>query len=625
MSTDRRFFVATVALALAGQTFCRAADFQAGIDAIYYSDSSGRTINYDFSSGSMDTNRVITIPSGAITARPASESAATFLWEPGEQWRDVSLIGGLYSLSVPQALPAVVPIPTAAITVDGSPDDWADVTPYIQDATADVWWAGVSGADVELLKLAYSPDYSKLYILLKLTENVNQGLCYRLFLDQDLNRGHSLQTVYEIDLAMSYVESPARWAAVCNGWRSNDAGDSYSINAHGVVGVWGPYLEASVDCAPFGLPAPLCVFGRTVWFGLPNPDLDSFTSSFETVDGYACLTADYTVASAPTTWQLAARIKDFVNPGFGDSSPYLHYFGPTLSGGGSSEQCALQPRLAAVWVTGDFQDTDLDQTLVIIARVEKHSDSGAYYWTWEPSYGGGVVLGELDPATTVVDLKMAVSSGGQKVDFYYRINSTSTLDSGTGWLPATSHTLPGGTGTMDGLPTITPAVGLETSFERAAPVYRFYNKLNGKHFFTIDRAEKNHILAMWPWVFDFEGTKFYTYAEDSQPGVLPVYRFYSEALGTHFYTISETEKNHLINDTPAKFFWAFEGPAYYAWPVGSQPDGAKPVYRFWSSAIGSHVYTTSTAERDKLLTTPASWFWTYEGIAFYVQARDVGS
>jgi hypothetical protein len=150
-----------------------------------------------------------------------------------------------------------------------------------------------------------------------------------------------------------------------------------------------------------------------------------------------------------------------------------------------------------------------------------------------------------------------------------------------------------------------------------APIYRFYNKLNGKHFYTIDPAEKNDVLAKWPWVFDFEGIKYYTLAQEGQAGTLPVYRFWSTVLGTHFYTIDEAEKNHLINDEPVKFFWTYEGPAFYAWPEGSQPADAKPVYRFWSDAIGSHVYTMSAAERDKLLVPPASYFWTYEGPAWY--------
>jgi len=150
-----------------------------------------------------------------------------------------------------------------------------------------------------------------------------------------------------------------------------------------------------------------------------------------------------------------------------------------------------------------------------------------------------------------------------------------------------------------------------------APMYRFYNKLNGKHFYTIDPAEKNNVVATWPWVFDFEGIKYYTLAQAGQAGTLPVYRFYSQTFASHFYTMSETERDHIINDTPAKFFWAFEGPAFYAWPEGSQPASAKAVYRFWSNTFGSHAYTISTGEREKLLVPPASYFWTYEGVAWY--------
>ena len=162
-----------------------------------------------------------------------------------------------------------------------------------------------------------------------------------------------------------------------------------------------------------------------------------------------------------------------------------------------------------------------------------------------------------------------------------------------------------------------PPVVQELTGMSMAPVYRFYNKLNGKHFYTINPTEKANVLAMWPWVFDFEGIKYYTPAEGGKPGTLPVYRLYSAALSTHVYTMSETEKNKLITDPRFQPFWTLEGVAFYAWPPGSQLADTKPVYRFWSDTFGSHVYTMSTAERDKLLVTPASWFWTYEGIAWY--------
>jgi len=40
-----------------------------------------------------------------------------------------------------------------------------------------------------------------------------------------------------------------------------------------------------------------------------------------------------------------------------------------------------------------------------------------------------------------------------------------------------------------------------------------------------------------------------------------------------------------------------------------------PVYRFWSPTLGSHFFTTSKGERDKLLNLLAQ-DWIYETIAW---------
>ena len=610
-----RVVVVLTAFAMAGPTGLIAADFQADLDALYYNDAAGRTLNWDLSTGTVDAHGVVTIPTNVYTVPPA-ETGVVLTWEPDGGLTTKSFSDGVYHMAVAAPTPGVPTIPTASITVDGVVTDWAGVDPYIQDPTGDVWWTGVpSGADVEYVKLAYSADSSKLYILYKLTESANTNVWYRFFVNKNIKDDEGGLGVFQIDLQY-YL---GQWHVVSQGYLT-DNDDSWYIltNDHGVVAVSGQYLEASVDTAAFGLPAKVLIFGRTMQSTSPYTDFDRFAPNFkETQAGAYLMGDDHITVAAPTTWKAAARFRGFANEAFGSTCPYIRFAGVRLSGG-SQDSSAVQPTAQAFWVTGDFDGTELDNALVIMAMIEKSSESGDYFWGWDPPSGGGVALTGLDPSTTVVDLKLEVTNNGQTVTFYYRTNSSSGLDAGT-WLTAVTKTLPAGTGTMYGAPTTSPHAGLDAGFNRTAPVYRLYNKLNGKHFFTIDRAEKNHALATWPWVFTDEGIKFYTHAEDSHPGAVPVYRFWSESLGTHFYTISESEKNHLVNDTPAKFFWVLEGPAFYAWPEGSQPTGATPVYRFWSSSIGSHVYTTSTAERDKLLATPASWFWTYEGVAFYTK------
>ena len=93
-----------------------------------------------------------------------------------------------------------------------------------------------------------------------------------------------------------------------------------------------------------------------------------------------------------------------------------------------------------------------------------------------------------------------------------------------------------------------------------------------------------------------------------------MYRFWSAKLSSHFYTVNESEKDWLIAEYA--HVWTFEGVAFYAYPPGSQPIWAIPVYRLWSPTKMDHLYTISESERKNLLTNFSN-MWTDEGIAWY--------
>jgi uncharacterized protein (DUF1800 family) len=144
----------------------------------------------------------------------------------------------------------------------------------------------------------------------------------------------------------------------------------------------------------------------------------------------------------------------------------------------------------------------------------------------------------------------------------------------------------------------------------ASPVFRFYNSRTGTHFYTISGAERDSVLANYPW-FAFEGTVYYGYTS-LQPGTTPVYRFYNTKTGTHFYTQSEGEKSYVIATYPV---FTYEGPVYYAPPTGGA-GGTTPLFRFFNTKTGAHFYTTSADERDHVT---ATWPWfAYENVAYYV-------
>ena len=122
-----------------------------------------------------------------------------------------------------------------------------------------------------------------------------------------------------------------------------------------------------------------------------------------------------------------------------------------------------------------------------------------------------------------------------------------------GWLKGVAAILTLGLGLTAGL------AAQVAQADVASPVVRFYNEHTGTHFYTIDSAERDNVLRLYPW-FDYEGVQFYAY-KTQVAGSSPVYRFFNTATGTHFYTIVPAEKDYVIAHFQT---YIFEGPVYYA-------------------------------------------------------------
>lgn len=141
-------------------------------------------------------------------------------------------------------------------------------------------------------------------------------------------------------------------------------------------------------------------------------------------------------------------------------------------------------------------------------------------------------------------------------------------------------------------------------------VYRFFNKRAGTHFYTVNEAEKAQVIATLSSILTYEGPA-YGLASRKAAYDTPLYRFYNKRTGTHFYTASETEKSSVIANLSATY--RFEGLAYYV----SDTVSAAPVWRFYNLRKGSHFYTASLAEKNQVIATLAGTY-RYEGPAFYL-------
>jgi hypothetical protein len=199
-----------------------------------------------------------------------------------------------------------------------------------------------------------------------------------------------------------------------------------------------------------------------------------------------------------------------------------------------------------------------------------------------------------------------------KGDYHVRANSPCRDAGNADYIASPDET------DLDGQPRVTDAKVNMGAYETPSlmPVYRFWSPITGKHFYTASETERDALVSGGAWIL--ECVAYDTYVRASELGLLPVYRFWSDSIAVHLWTIDEAERNLLIDNYP--HVWTYEGVAFYAYPEGWQPPGAKGVYRFWSPKLSAHFYTIDDRERDKLLADFAD-SWVYEDIAWYAYSE----
>jgi Tol biopolymer transport system component len=153
------------------------------------------------------------------------------------------------------------------------------------------------------------------------------------------------------------------------------------------------------------------------------------------------------------------------------------------------------------------------------------------------------------------------------------------------------------------------------TFPPTKNVYRFYSPLLRHHFLTTDENEMNYMRTHYPSsIWTYEGIDFKVKAATACAPGESVYRFYSEVLQSHLYTMDENEKATIIANFPPSV-WRYEGVAFCA---SKSPNiGTKPVYRFYSDVLRSHLYTMDENEKNYLINNYPPTVWRFEGVAYY--------
>jgi serralysin len=141
-------------------------------------------------------------------------------------------------------------------------------------------------------------------------------------------------------------------------------------------------------------------------------------------------------------------------------------------------------------------------------------------------------------------------------------------------------------------------------------VYRFFNKVNGVHFYTGSAIEAGNVKNTLP-AYAFEGAAFQK-NDGTSTDAINVYRFYNSVQGAHFYTANAEEVAQIRSTLPG---FIYEGLAYQA--HGQPSADTMPLYRFYNTVTGTHFYTANEAEKSQVLLMLAG-VMNYEGVAFYV-------
>lgn len=157
---------------------------------------------------------------------------------------------------------------------------------------------------------------------------------------------------------------------------------------------------------------------------------------------------------------------------------------------------------------------------------------------------------------------------------------------------------------------IVDASGLGQVSGASIGVYRFFDRTTGEHFYSADQGERNNLILTQP-TLAYEGVGLRAVASpSSDAAAVPVFRFFDLTNGTHFYSINPAERDNIV---ATRSDLAFEGTAFYE--HGTAQTGDTPVYRFFDTDDGSHFFTASASERAAILATRPDL--RDEGIGFY--------
>ena len=186
-----------------------------------------------------------------------------------------------------------------------------------------------------------------------------------------------------------------------------------------------------------------------------------------------------------------------------------------------------------------------------------------------------------------------------------------THESTDTWSPGSSNFLStGATVTAGGTTTLNMKM-----VRHYQPVYRFYNKKAGTHFYSANDQEFMNVYGNMAKTYSYDGVAYVLPVAKGTNVPLnnqPLWRFYNVKNGTHFYTRDAAEKASVM--TNARY--RYEGVAYNVSATMTEVENFSAVYRYYNASKNYHFYTMNQYEIYGVTQLAAAY--KLEGIGFWI-------
>ena len=149
-------------------------------------------------------------------------------------------------------------------------------------------------------------------------------------------------------------------------------------------------------------------------------------------------------------------------------------------------------------------------------------------------------------------------------------------------------------------------------------IYQFFHGNLRANFYTASIQERDFIIDNLNQ-YSIGAESFTSATEENSNDPLinakPVYRFFNTSTGGHLYTISLTERNFIQNNLTN---YRAEGIAYHAYET--EQSGTIPLYRLYNPQTDVHLFTSSLVNKDEALASFSGYqLEANHGVAFYVK------